>query len=180
MLEAMDIPYVQDDLLVRGLDYYTHTIFEFTSDALGAQDAICGGGRYNDLVKELGGQDVPAIGWASGIERLLLVVDALQPLKADSGLDLFLIVQGEDLRVKASKLIHEWRSAGLNCDLDTLRRSMKAQMREANRQEARFVAILGEDEFGQGIVQLKNFETGEQEAVAFHDVVSTINKALLS
>ncbi|MBC8377006.1 MAG: histidine--tRNA ligase [FCB group bacterium] len=177
MLEAMDIPYVQDDLLVRGLDYYTHTIFEFTSDALGAQDAICGGGRYNDLVKELGGPDVPAIGWASGIERLLLVVEALQPLKADSGLDLFLIVQGEDLRLKAPKLIHEWRSAGLNCDMDTLRRSMKAQMREANRQEARYVAILGDEEYGQGIVQLKNFETGVQSAVTFENVVSNINKA---
>ena len=180
MLQAMDIPYVQDDLLVRGLDYYTHTIFEFTSDALGAQDAICGGGRYNDLVKELGGQDVPAIGWASGIERLLLVVEALHPLEANSELDLFLIVQGDDLRVKAQKLIHEWRSAGLKCDMDTLRRSMKAQMREANRQEANFVAILGEDEFDKGIVQLKNFETGEQDAVAFENVASSIHKALSS
>jgi len=177
MLEAMDIPYVQDDLLVRGLDYYTHTIFEFTSDALGAQDAICGGGRYNDLVKELGGQDVPAIGWAAGIERLLLVVEALQPLKTASELDLFLIVQGEDLRIQAPKLIHEWRSFGLKCDMDTLRRSMKSQMREANRQEARYVAILGEEEFGQGIVQLKNFETGKQETVTFSDVVDTIKNS---
>ncbi|MBT4360607.1 MAG: histidine--tRNA ligase, partial [Candidatus Marinimicrobia bacterium] len=171
MLKAMDIPYVQDDLLVRGLDYYTHTIFEFTSDALGAQDAICGGGRYNDLVKELGGQDVPAIGWASGIERLLLVVEALQPMQTDSGLDLFLIVTGDESRLSASKLINKWRSAGLNCDMDTLRRSMKAQMREANRQQARYVAILGEEELGQGVVQLKNFDSGEQEAVAFNDVV---------
>jgi histidyl-tRNA synthetase len=176
MLAAMDIPFVQDDLLVRGLDYYTHTIFEFTSDALGAQDAICGGGRYNDLVKELGGQDVPAIGWASGIERLLLVVDALQPLEVSSGLDLFLIVQDEGLRVKAPQLIHEWRGAGLKCDMDTLRRSMKAQMREANRQEASFVAILGEDEFSRGVIQLKNFETGEQEAVAFEHVAASITR----
>jgi len=174
MLESMKIPYVQDDLLVRGLDYYTHTIFEFTCDALGAQDAICGGGRYNDLVQELGGQNVPAIGWASGIERLLLVIEALQPLETDHGLDLFLIVQGEGLRVQAPKLIQDWRSAGLNCDMDTLRRSMKAQMREANRQRARYVAILGDEEFGSGVVQLKNFETGEQEAVAFGDVASTI------
>jgi len=180
MLETMGIPYVQDDLLVRGLDYYTHTIFEFTSDALGAQDAICGGGRYNDLVKELGGPDVPAIGWASGIERLLLVVEALQPMKTDSRLDLFLIVQGEGLRVHAPKLIAEWRSAGLKCDLDTLRRSMKAQMREANRQNARYVVILGEEEFGQGVVQLKDFETGQQEAIAFDKVVSKINQAVSS
>ncbi len=174
MLEAMDIPYVQDDLLVRGLDYYTHTIFEFTSDALGAQDAICGGGRYNDLVKELGGQDVPAIGWASGIERLLLVVDALKPLPAESDLDLFLIVLGDDLRTKAPQLLHEWRNAGLKCDTDSLRRSMKAQMREANRQKARFVAILGEEELAQGVVQLKNFETSEQQPVAFEAVVAAI------
>lgn len=178
LLNAMDIPYVQDDLLVRGLDYYTHTIFEFTSDALGAQDAICGGGRYNDLVKELGGQDVPAIGWASGIERLLLVVDALQPLKPESGLDLFLIVQGEDLRSEALKLIHEWRGSGLRCDIDSLRRSMKAQMREANRQDARYVAILGEEEFEKGVVQLKNFGTGEQEEISFDAIVTKINSTL--
>lgn len=174
MLESMGIPYVQDDLLVRGLDYYTHTIFEFTSDALGAQDAICGGGRYNDLVKDLGGQDVPAIGWASGIERLLLVVDALHPLETKTGLDLFLIVQGDDLRPEAPRLVNEWRGAGLRCDLDTLRRSMKAQMREANRQESRFVAILGEDEYGRGVVQLKDFKSGEQEEVPFDQVVSKI------
>ncbi len=175
MLNEMDIPFVQDDLLVRGLDYYTHTIFEFTSDALGAQDAICGGGRYNDLVKELGGQDVPAIGWASGIERLLLVVEALHPAEPKTDLDLFLIIMGDDLRVKAPGLINQWRSAGLRCDSDALRRSMKAQMREANRQGARYVAILGEDEFTQGVVQLKNFESGEQTAVSFDKVVSTIN-----
>lgn len=180
MLEAMQIPYVQDDLLVRGLDYYTHTIFEFTSDALGAQDAICGGGRYNDLVKDLGGQDVPAIGWASGIERLLLVVDALEPLQTLTGLDLFLIVQGDGLRSQAPRLIDAWRSVGLRCDMDTLRRSMKAQMREANRQEARYVAILGEEEFGRGVVQLKDFDSGIQEEVAFDQVVTKIKEAVSS
>jgi len=174
MLSAMNIPYVQDDLLVRGLDYYTHTIFEFTSDALGAQDAICGGGRYNDLVHELGGSDVPAIGWASGIERLLLVIEAVKPLDVDAGLDLFLVVPGDDLRIKAPKLIQEWRQAGLSCDSDTLRRSMKAQMREANRQEARFVAILGDDEFARGVVQLKDFSTGDQAEVPFDQVVKRV------
>ncbi|MCF7823353.1 MAG: histidine--tRNA ligase [Candidatus Marinimicrobia bacterium] len=175
MLTEMNIPFVQDDLLVRGLDYYTHTIFEFTSDALGAQDAICGGGRYNDLVKELGGNDVPAIGWASGIERLLLVVDALKPAESSSTMDLFLVVQAEELRAHAPGIIQKWRMAGLRCDFDTLKRSMKAQLREANRQRARFAAILGNDEYSQGVVQLKNFETGEQSAIAFDRVVETIN-----
>jgi len=180
MLDAMEIPYVQDDLLVRGLDYYTHTIFEFTSNALGAQDAICGGGRYNDLVRELGGQDTPAIGWASGIERLLLVVEALKPLDSDTDLDLFLVVVGETLRLSASKLVDEWRGRGLKCDMDTLRRSVKAQMREANRQNARYVAILGEEEFGRGVVQLKNFKSGVQESVPFEKVVPAIVSSLSS
>jgi len=174
MLKAMNIPFTQDDLLVRGLDYYTHTIFEFSSDALGAQDAICGGGRYNDLVQELGGQHVPAIGWASGMERLLLVIDALKPLETSSRLDLFLIVQSDQLRSLAPKLIQQWRSRGLRCDMDTLRRSMKAQMREANRQQALYVAILGDEEVDQGVVQLKNFESGVQKAIAFDEVVSVI------
>ena len=177
MLTLMNIPYIQDDLLVRGLDYYTHTIFEFTSDALGAQDAICGGGRYNDLVKELGGSDVPAIGWASGIERLLLVVEALKPFNTSSGLDLFLIVMGDELRPKALELLNQWRAAGLRCEFDTMRRSMKAQMREANRQNADFVAILGSDESDQGLVQLKNFATSEQKAITFDQVVSSIQNS---
>ncbi|NQV51033.1 MAG: histidine--tRNA ligase [Candidatus Marinimicrobia bacterium] len=176
MLESMEIPYVQDDLLVRGLDYYTHTIFEFTSDALGAQDAICGGGRYNDLVKELGGGDVPAIGWASGIERLLLVVEALKPHVAGSELDLFLIVEDDALRIPALQLIHQWRGAGLSCDMDTLRRSLKSQMREANRQGSKFVAILGAEAFKNGKVLLKDFDSGEQEAVTFNNVVTRIQQ----
>jgi len=174
MLTGMNIPYVQDDLLVRGLDYYTHTIFEFTSDALGAQDAICGGGRYNDLVKELGGSDVPAIGWASGMERLLLVIQALNPVESAVALDLFLVVAGEKLRSVAPLIVQGWRSAGLRCDFDTMQRSLKAQLREANRQGAGFVAILGEDEFAQNKVQLKNFETGGQKAVDIDQVVETI------
>jgi len=176
MLEDMDIPYVQDDLLVRGLDYYTHTIFEFTSDALGAQDAICGGGRYNDLVQELGGKAVPAIGWASGIERLLLVVDAINPISTDPKLDLFLVVQDDSLRTKAPGIIRDWRLAGLRCDSDTLRRSMKAQMREANRQGAKFVAILSEEDFSKGVVQLKNFGSSEQDTIAFDQVVNQVTK----
>lgn len=174
MLDNMGIDYVQDDLLVRGLDYYTHTIFEFTSDALGAQDAICGGGRYNDLVHELGGKETPAIGWASGIERLLLVIEAIKPLEIVTDIDCFLVVLGDELRQKAPGIIQKWRSAGLICDFDTMRRSMKAQMREANRQGAAFAAILGDEEFSQGVVQLKNFETGEQNAVPLDQVVPTI------
>ena len=174
MLDDMGIAYVQDDLLVRGLDYYTHTIFEFTSDALGAQDAICGGGRYNDLVHELGGKETPAIGWASGIERLLLVIDAIRPLSPKTGIDCFLVVLGDDLREMAPGIVQKWRSAGLSCDFDSMRRSMKAQLREANRQGAVYAAILGDEEFAKGLVQLKNFESGEQTEVPLDKVADLI------
>jgi histidyl-tRNA synthetase len=174
MLDEVGIEYVQDDLLVRGLDYYTHTIFEFTSNALGAQDAICGGGRYNDLVQELGGKETPAIGWASGIERLLLVIEATKPMKSKTNIDCYLVALEDNLRTHAPGIIQKWRSAGLSCDFDTLRRSMKAQLREANRQGAQYAAILGNEEFSQGIVQLKNFETGEQTAVPLDQVVKSI------
>jgi histidyl-tRNA synthetase len=178
MLTEMGIAHVQNDRLVRGLDYYTHTTFEFTCDALGAQDAICGGGRYDDLINQLGGGNVPAIGWASGIERLLLVVDALNAQDQASKLDLFLVVASESLRSQSLKLINQWRTAGLSCDTDTMRRSLKAQMREANRKGARFVAIFGEEEFLAGKIQLKNLENGEQEAIALADVVPSIKTAV--
>ncbi|HCW76254.1 MAG TPA: histidine--tRNA ligase [Candidatus Marinimicrobia bacterium] len=167
LLSSLEIPYEQDDRLVRGLDYYTHTAFEFTSDVLGAQDAVCGGGRYDGLIEELGGGKVPAIGWASGTERLLLVMEALEKSQSLTGLDCYLAIPGDEQRPTATTLIREWRRAGLSCDTDLQRRSLKAQMREANRQNARFVVILGESERKNGSVQLKSMETGAQSEVSF-------------
>jgi len=176
LLDKLEIPYLQNDRLVRGLDYYTHTTFEFTCDALGAQDAICGGGRYDDLVAQLGGGRVPAIGWASGIERLLLVLENLDALQVEEGLDVFLILASPDLRPIAMTLVQEWRQSGIRCDLDMLRRSFKAQMREANRQQARFAAILGEDEYQGGQIQVKNLASGEQEAVKLSRVAEVLRR----
>lgn len=167
LLESLEIPFQQEDRLVRGLDYYTHTAFEFTSDALGAQDAVCGGGRYNGLIGELGGGETPAVGWASGTERLLLVMEALGKQTQSPALDCYLAVLGESQRSAALQLLREWRRAGLTCDMDLQRRSLKAQMREANRQNARFVVILGESEREKGLVQLKSMETGEQTEMSF-------------
>lgn len=167
LLNSLEIPYQQDDRLVRGLDYYTHTAFEFTSDALGAQDAVCGGGRYDGLIDQLGGGDVPAIGWASGTERLLLVMEALEKSRSLAGLDCYLAILGDEQQPAATALLREWRRAGLRCDTDLQRRSLKAQMREANRQKARYVAILGESERKNGAVQLKAMETGAQSEVSF-------------
>lgn len=175
-LRDMNIPFEEDAFLVRGLDYYSHTAFEFTSSALGAQDAICGGGRYDSLVGQLGGGDVPAIGWASGIERLLLVWESMQAEVDEEGLDVYLVIAGDALRSKSQKLLANWRSAGLKCNGDTLRRSMKAQMREANRQQSRFAAILGEDEYAQHQIQLKDLENGEQETISIDAVIDRVLK----
>ncbi len=176
-LRDMEIPFTQDDLMVRGLDYYTHTTFEFSSDALGAQDAICGGGRYDNLIEQLGGASVPAIGWASGIERLLLVMESLKEVESRSSLDVYLVLAGDALRSKSQKLLKVWRAAGLNCDADTLRRSLKAQMREANRRNSRYAAILGEDEFAQQEIQMKDLETGEQKTIALDGVCDFLDSA---
>ncbi|MCF7797454.1 MAG: histidine--tRNA ligase [Lentisphaeria bacterium] len=167
LLESLEIPFQQDDRLVRGLDYYTHTAFEFASDALGAQDAVCGGGRYDGLIGELGGSDTPAIGWAAGTERLLLVMAALGKTASPPILDCYLAVLGDAQRPVAMKLLREWRAAGLSCDTDLQRRSLKAQLREANRQNARFVVILGESEREKGLVQIKSMDTGEQVEMGF-------------
>lgn len=167
LLESLDIPFQQDDRLVRGLDYYTHTAFEFTSDALGAQDAVCGGGRYDGLIGELGGSDTPAIGWAAGTERLLLVMETLGKTASPPVLDCYLAVLGDAQRPVAMKLLQEWRAAGLSCDSDLQRRSLKAQLREANRQNARFVVILGESEREKRMVQIKSMDTGEQTEMGF-------------
>ncbi len=166
LLTELEIPYQQDDRLVRGLDYYTHTAFEFTSTALGSQDAVCGGGRYDGLVSALGGGITPAVGWASGTERLLLILKGLRKEFAAPVLDCYLAVLADAQRPTALKLLKAWRQAGLACDTDLLRRSLKAQLREANRRNARYVAILGETEAATGQVQLKNMATGAQTTLS--------------
>jgi histidyl-tRNA synthetase len=164
LLDKAEIKYDIDDTLVRGLDYYTRTIFEVTSDALGAQSGVGGGGRYDGLVEQLGGNPTPGIGWASGIERILL---AAEP-KPEPGavLDLF-VAWDEPRRETAFGLTVEARSAGLTAQMDLAGRSLKGQLKHADRTGARHVAILSED----GAV-LKDMESGEQEDVAVDGIVA--------
>ena len=160
-LDKIQVPYVHDNSLVRGLDYYTQTTFEIVSSSLGAQDALCGGGRYNDLVENIGGKSTHAVCFASGVERLILAMGEMEGL--ESSIDIYLITIGNEANMFASNLANELRQKNnMKVMLETLRRSIKSQMREANRCGARYVIIIGEDEITNESVIIKDMSTGKQ------------------
>lgn len=163
--------------LVRGLDYYTKTAFEFTSSDLGAQDAICGGGRYDLLVEQLGGKPIPGVGWACGIERILLASEKYNHIPKPT-VDCYLIFLNNKLKEKLFSLATDLRKNNISCDIDLLGRSLKAQMREANRSNAKFALIIGEDEFVDQKVIVKNLMTGLQEKIALDKVVEYLSQEL--
>jgi histidyl-tRNA synthetase len=161
-LDALSIPYADAPRLVRGLDYYTRTVFEFVSDALGAQATVCGGGRYADLVEDLGGSALPGLGFGSGLERLLLALDAqgLSPGEPP-GIDLALCHMGDAAGRRARQLAQELRALGLSVGVDLMGRGLKAQMKQADRQHARYTMVLGDNELNAGAAALKRMDTGE-------------------
>ena len=165
-LDGLTIKYLIDKTLVRGLDYYTRTAFEFRSSLLGAQDTISGGGRYDLLVSDFGGKDTPAIGFAAGVERLVLCLEKEGKFDLkQNGLDVFVAILGEKAKQAGLKIVQQLRGSNLKCDMDFLGRSLKAQMREANRQNAKKVVIIGEDEIEKNIGIVKDMEKGKQEEV---------------
>ena len=161
-LTAMEIPFTIDPRLVRGLDYYSRTVFEFTSPVLGAQDALLGGGRYDSLVETLGGKPTPGIGFAAGMERFLIAMDDQSNV---SKTDVYFICLGEAGLSTALSLTNELRQSRFNVMFDPLRRSLKAQLREANKSGARFALILGDTEMEKGTVIFKDLEKGEQKNI---------------
>jgi histidyl-tRNA synthetase len=170
LLEAMAIPYEVDGRLVRGLDYYTKTAFEITSTALGSQDALAGGGRYDLLVEELGGKSTPGVGFAAGIERLLMVLEKLGKKEVPStNPKLYLIGINEAAQVWAFHKACELRKKGICVEVDYLGRSIKSQMREANRQQAQYVIVLGEEELKNQTAKLKNMKTGEEKSISLDE-----------
>jgi histidyl-tRNA synthetase len=173
-LTELQVPFEVNNRLVRGLDYYTQTAFEFMVDELGAQaNTIGGGGRYNGLVKELGGPEVSGIGFGIGLERVLLALKQQQvAIPAKNPLDCFLVSLGEEAKHASVGILGSLRQAGLKAERDYLDRKMKAQLKAANRLNARFVAILGEDELANKQIQLKNMETGEQKSISLDQLVS--------
>lgn len=167
LLSQLGVPFLLDPRLVRGLDYYTKTAFEIVSNRLGAQNSICGGGRYDGLVEELGGPSVPAVGWGMGMERLLLVLEAPH---LDDGLDVFVAYEDETLRKDAFFLLMDLRGKGFRGDMDFLGRSLKSQLREANRLKAKFALILRGEDFQRGIFILRDMVKGEQEEVKVTEI----------
>ena len=165
-LDELKIDYFEDKRLVRGLDYYTKTAFEIKSPLLGSQDTLLGGGRYDLLVEELGGKSTPAIGFAAGIERFMLVLKMQKKFAFEERkLDLFIAALGDETKTFAAKLIRDLRKKNIICDTDYLGRSLKAQMREANRQKAEKVLIIGEEEMKKGKAVLRDMKTGEQKQI---------------
>ncbi len=177
LLDGLEVAYVEDPFLVRGLDYYTRTTFELISGDLGAQSALAGGGRYDLLAREIGSkQPVPAIGFAAGIERLFLALDAKgTELPQQPGPDVFLVALGDEAATWVFTQAQTLRRAGLRAAFDLKGRSMKAQMREANRQQAPCVLIIGEDELKRQQAVLKHMDTGTQEDVPFDTLLETLS-----
>ncbi len=172
-LGYLGINYSIDKHLVRGLDYYTKTVFEFTHSKLGTKDEVGGGGRYDGLIGFLGGDETPASGYAVGLDRLLL----LSPQRKESrGIDVYVITLDKASDLTGWKLVNELRDSGFSADKDPLGRSMKAQFREADRQNAKWAIVIGEKEREGGSVQLKRMETGEQKEVPLN--ITTIKEEL--
>jgi histidyl-tRNA synthetase len=165
-LDAMDIPYRINPRLVRGLDYYTHTAFEYKAQGIGSIDTIGGGGRYNGLVAEVGGDDRPGVGLGIGLERTLLLLESrsVRP-DVDDGVDVYVIGFGERAEKELPGLIQRLRACGLSAERDYQGRKPKALFKAADRLNARFTAIVGDDELDRGEIGLKNMATGEQRQV---------------
>lgn len=174
-LEVLGIPYEVDPNLVRGLDYYNHTAFEImsTADGFGAITTLCGGGRYNGLVEDIGGPEVPGIGFAMSIERLLLALEAEGiELDVEDSLDIYVVAIGDEAKLKSVELISSFRAKGIAADMDYVDRKMKAQMKSADRLGAKFVIVIGESELEESSVNVKEMESGNQEKVPFHNLVN--------
>jgi histidyl-tRNA synthetase len=170
-LDALGLPYVEDPGLVRGLDYYTRTVFEIQAKGLGAQNAIGGGGRYDRLMETIGGPSTPGLGWALGFERTLLAMEeAGASIEAPPTSEVYVARVEEDLAGAAFELAQAIRRAGVAAELDHQARSLKSQFKQAGKLGARFVAVVGPDEFAAGDVTLRDMENGEESRVPITEV----------
>ena len=171
ILDNLNIPYTIDDYLVRGLDYYSRTVFEIQANSLGSQNALCGGGRYDYLVEELGGPYTPAIGFAAGLERLIMAMN-INNNKIIKNPNIYIISIGDEAIEFSLKLANQLRlKKNLIIINDTLRRSLKAQMKDANRLNTKYSIIIGEEELSKKTVSIKNMETGNQEELPIDKII---------
>lgn len=174
LLQAAGVEYKINPKIVRGLDYYTKTVFEFVSENIGAQGTVLGGGRYDGLVEEFGGGKIPGIGFAAGIERLLLLLESAGEIFDKDKLTVYVAPMGEDAKAKAFEIVSALRKAGIIADTDYMNRGIKAQFKYADKLGARFVAVLGLDELARGSVKLKNMQSGEEKEVPFYDLAGLL------
>ncbi|WP_053957024.1 histidine--tRNA ligase [Inediibacterium massiliense] len=178
-LSAMGLEYVIDPNIVRGLDYYRKTAFEIVSHNIGAQGTVCGGGRYDGLVEELGGPHTPGIGFGMGIERLLLTLENNEiPIPSPKGLDIFIVSIGERAEKEAIGILQNLRREGISADKDYLSRSIKAQFKYANKCNASYTIVLGDDELNQDMVSLKNMNTSEQTTIKLSNLLDELRNRL--
>lgn len=172
-LGAMNIEYTVNPQIVRGLDYYTKTVFEFIADSIGAQGTVCGGGRYDGLIEELGGQKTPSLGFGMGLERLQLVMDAQGCEYPDAGkADLFIVAMGDKAKLKAVEIAKDMREEGFSVLYDLNDRSIRAQMKYADKVGARFNVVIGDNEIETDKAELKNMTTGEKNEISLETFVN--------
>lgn len=177
-LEKLGVDFIIDDTLVRGLDYYTRTAWEIQTTTLGAQSAVAGGGRYDGLVEELGGPSTPAIGFAIGFDRLVEVMEQLDNQACEKGPDIFIVSLGEDAREYAFEWSCRLNTMGIRTDTDFRGKSMKASMKRANKLNAAFVLIVGDNELAQKKLVLRNMATKEQTEIGLDNLVNDLKKLI--
>lgn len=178
-LEAIKLPFSINPLIVRGLDYYSKTVFEVISSELGAQDALCGGGRYDHLSEGIGGKHIPAVGVAIGLERTITVIEKLEiEFKKPEGVDIYLIALGEEADLLVHNMMRNFRESGFYAERDYLGRSLKVQMKDAHQRNAKLVAIVGSDEIRTKMITLKDMKTGEQRAFPLKNAIEIVIKRL--
>ena len=176
-LDAMGIEYVVDPGIVRGLDYYTKTAFEFVTTKIGAQGTVCGGGRYDGLVEEIGGPSTPGVGYGLGKERLLLTMEKCGvEIPETEGVDAFIAVMGDEAKAAGLKLMRQLRQEGLAVQMDIMGRNIKNQFKYANRIHAKKTIVIGEDELAKNSVAIKDMATSEQESVPMEEIAKALIK----
>lgn len=177
-LESMGLEYTVNPRIVRGLDYYTKTAFEFVSNKIGAQGTVCGGGRYDNLCQEIGGPPIPGVGFGLGKERLLMLMEAngVEIPEAEPS-DVFIVTMGDKGRIKGLEILRELHKKGISAQMDTLARNVKGQFKYAARLNAKKTIVIGDEELEKGVVQIKDMDRHEQQEVSFDNILEMLKKA---
>jgi histidyl-tRNA synthetase len=176
-LTSLGVEFVVNPGIVRGLDYYTKTAFEFVTTKIGAQGTVCGGGRYDGLIEEIGGPSTPGVGWGMGKERILMTMEACGvEIPEPAGTDVFIAFMGDQAKLFALNLMHELRLKGVSVQMDVMGRNFKNQFKFANRVNAAKTVIIGENELNEGKLQIKDMESGEQTSVPIDSIIEELTK----